>query len=216
MTELKGKALREAERLARGELVTVTTAETIGDLLETVPFAGGGSYNLVFACLKPAYVGWHWVVTVTRLSPKAPVTVTELGLLPGPDALLAPEWVPWSQRLADYRKSQAAAAADEALAAAQAAQELAAEDIEAEDDLLENDFSDFDDEINGVDIDNVDLDTLADVLFANLEPVDQPTPSDTASATETASAEDAPADVAGSADPAALTEPLQTELTEPA
>ncbi|RRD35211.1 DUF3027 domain-containing protein [Leucobacter sp. OH2974_COT-288] len=199
MTELKGKALREAERLARGELVTVTAADTIGDLLEIVQLSDGGSCNLVFDCLKPSYVGWRWVVTVTRLSPKAAVTVTELGLLPGPDALLAPEWVPWSQRLADYRKSQAAAASDEALAAAQAAQELAAEDIDAEDDLLENDFSDFDDEINGVDIDSVDLDTLADVLFANLDPVDQPAPADADITTESASSEGAPADTSNAA-----------------
>ena len=43
--------------------------------------------------------GWRWAVTVTRASRAKLVTVNEVVLLPGPDALLAPEWVPWRDRL---------------------------------------------------------------------------------------------------------------------
>jgi hypothetical protein len=53
-----------------------------------------------FACLDPAYQGWHWAVTVTRVPRGRSVTVCDSVLLPGPDALLAKAWVPWSQRLA--------------------------------------------------------------------------------------------------------------------
>ena len=52
-----------------------------------------------FACLNPAYRGWRWAVTVTRVSRSKTVTVAEAVLLPGSDALLAPAWVPWSKRL---------------------------------------------------------------------------------------------------------------------
>ncbi|WP_352231510.1 DUF3027 domain-containing protein [Actinomadura sp. NBRC 104425] len=52
-----------------------------------------------FACLNPAYRGWHWAVTVTRAARAKVVTVSECALLPGEDALLAPEWVPWLERL---------------------------------------------------------------------------------------------------------------------
>jgi len=52
-----------------------------------------------FACLNPAYRGWRWAVTVTRVSRSKVVTVAEAVLLPGADALLPPDWVPWSQRL---------------------------------------------------------------------------------------------------------------------
>lgn len=52
-----------------------------------------------FACLDAAYVGWHWAVTVARAPRARNVTVDEAVLLPGTDALLAPEWVPWSERL---------------------------------------------------------------------------------------------------------------------
>lgn len=45
------------------------------------------------------YVGWRWAVTVARAGADEPVTVSEVVLLPGPDALTAPDWVPWSHRI---------------------------------------------------------------------------------------------------------------------
>jgi hypothetical protein len=53
----------------------------------------------LFRCTDPGYVGWHWAVTVARASRAKVVTVSESVLLPGPDSLLAPEWVPWSDRV---------------------------------------------------------------------------------------------------------------------
>ena len=53
----------------------------------------------LFACLDPAYTGWRWAVTVARASRAKVVTVDECVLLPGPDSLLAPDWVPWSDRV---------------------------------------------------------------------------------------------------------------------
>ena len=53
-----------------------------------------------FACLDPGYQGWHWAVTVARVPRGRSVTVCDSVLLPGPEALLAKAWVPWSQRLA--------------------------------------------------------------------------------------------------------------------
>ncbi|MEV6742093.1 DUF3027 domain-containing protein [Streptomyces sp. NPDC051104] len=52
-----------------------------------------------FECKELGYRGWRWAVTVARASRAKVVTVDETVLLPGPDALLAPEWVPWSERL---------------------------------------------------------------------------------------------------------------------
>lgn len=53
----------------------------------------------LFECKEPGYRGWRWAVTVARASRAKVVTLDEVVLLPGPDALLAPEWVPWSERL---------------------------------------------------------------------------------------------------------------------
>ena len=53
----------------------------------------------LFECLSPGYAGWRWAVTVSRASRSKVVTVSESVLLPGPDALLAPPWVPWTERI---------------------------------------------------------------------------------------------------------------------
>jgi hypothetical protein len=52
-----------------------------------------------FECKEPGYKGWRWAATVARASRAKVVTLDEAVLLPGTDALLAPEWVPWSERL---------------------------------------------------------------------------------------------------------------------
>lgn len=48
---------------------------------------------------KRGYRGWQWYATLARAPRAKKVTVCELGLLPAEDALLAPEWVPWSDRV---------------------------------------------------------------------------------------------------------------------
>ena len=53
-----------------------------------------------FASADPAYRGWMWAVTVARVPRGRSVTVSEAVLLPGDEALLSQEWVPWSERLA--------------------------------------------------------------------------------------------------------------------
>jgi len=52
-----------------------------------------------FEATVPGYSGWYWAVTVARVSRSKAVTVDEVVLLPGEAALLAPAWVPWSERL---------------------------------------------------------------------------------------------------------------------
>lgn len=52
-----------------------------------------------FACTHAAYQGWRWAVTVVRASRARKVTVNEVVLLPGADALIAPAWIPWNERL---------------------------------------------------------------------------------------------------------------------
>jgi len=52
-----------------------------------------------FACERTGYRGWRWSVTVVRASRQKAVTVDEVVLLPGDDAVTAPEWVPWRERI---------------------------------------------------------------------------------------------------------------------
>lgn len=51
-----------------------------------------------FAVPHRGYRGWFWSVTVARASRAKTVTVNEVVLLPGSDALQAPAWVPWAER----------------------------------------------------------------------------------------------------------------------
>jgi len=53
----------------------------------------------LFDCVHPGYPGWQWSVTVARASRARVVTVSEVTLVPGEGALLAPAWVPWSERI---------------------------------------------------------------------------------------------------------------------
>lgn len=52
-----------------------------------------------FECLSRAYVGWTWTVVVARASRIRKATVNDVILTPGEGAVLAPAWVPWSERL---------------------------------------------------------------------------------------------------------------------
>ncbi|WP_295661439.1 DUF3027 domain-containing protein [uncultured Nocardioides sp.] len=53
----------------------------------------------LFECVRAGYAGWRWAVTVARAPRQKEVTVNEVVLLPGGDAIVAPTWVPYSQRL---------------------------------------------------------------------------------------------------------------------
>jgi hypothetical protein len=52
-----------------------------------------------FAATIPGYHGWVWEVVLSALPDSDRVTVNESALLPGPEALVAPEWLPWDQRV---------------------------------------------------------------------------------------------------------------------
>ena len=53
----------------------------------------------LFECNLAGYRGWRWAVTLTRPPRSRTATICELELLPGEDAVLAPTWIPWAERL---------------------------------------------------------------------------------------------------------------------
>lgn len=134
------------EDVARAALAEISPASAVGDLIERVD-EGDGGWTLRFASTLSGYPGWHWSVSVAELPGEEP-TVMEAELLPGDGALLAPDWVPWAERLEEYRAAQALLAA-----------EAAAEDDDAEDDDAEDDDADADDADD--DFEDIDDDELA-------------------------------------------------------
>jgi Protein of unknown function (DUF3027) len=59
----------------------------------------GGAVTHLFETNYPGYRGWRWAVTVASPGTDGPVTISEVVLLPGPQALVAPDWVPWERRV---------------------------------------------------------------------------------------------------------------------
>ncbi|MFN2518219.1 MAG: DUF3027 domain-containing protein [Jatrophihabitantaceae bacterium] len=71
---------------------------SVGDHLAAV--AGGGRIvTHAFSATLRGYAGWYWAVTLARAPRTKLATVDEVVLLPGAQALLAPAWVPWEERL---------------------------------------------------------------------------------------------------------------------
>ncbi|MFP5335122.1 MAG: DUF3027 domain-containing protein [Actinomycetes bacterium] len=85
--------------LARAAAEEIADPGTVGEHLG-VTADGERLVTHRFASTARGYRGWVWSVSVTRVSRAKVPTVNEAALLPGDDALLAPEWVPWSERLA--------------------------------------------------------------------------------------------------------------------
>ncbi|MEY2815560.1 MAG: hypothetical protein RJA78_136 [Actinomycetota bacterium] len=101
----------------------------LGAFIESVE-GGEGLTSYFWAANQPGYVGWRWAVTVAQLDPTSEPTLCEVALIAGEDALAAPKWVPWSERLADYQALQAELEKQAALDAEEAALKEADEETE--------------------------------------------------------------------------------------
>jgi Protein of unknown function (DUF3027) len=88
----------EAGDAAREALLELVPAEDVGEHLGEVPEADKVVTHL-FDCRRAGYHGWRWSVPVARAPRQKTVTVDEVVLLPGDEAVLAPEWVPWKERI---------------------------------------------------------------------------------------------------------------------
>ena len=88
----------QAVDLARAAVAELAGAGHVGEHVGVDAEADRVVTHL-FDCLDPAYRGWRWAVTLARASRAKTATVSESVLLPGPDRILAPEWVPWRERL---------------------------------------------------------------------------------------------------------------------
>ncbi|HEX3929992.1 MAG TPA: DUF3027 domain-containing protein [Nocardioides sp.] len=83
---------------AREALVAEVDETDVGAHLGAEPEAERVVTHL-FECRKPGYAGWRWSVTVVRASRQKTVTVAEIVLVPGAEAIVAPTWVPYRERI---------------------------------------------------------------------------------------------------------------------
>ena len=90
--------LAQAKDVALAGIEQIAPKNTIG-LLHHLRGEEDRLTTHLFECTLPGYRGWFWFATLARAPRSKVATVCEVGLLPGDDALLAPDWVPWAQRL---------------------------------------------------------------------------------------------------------------------
>ena len=138
--------------VALAGLHEITPSTTVGALISEQTDDAGVS-TVLFASAMPGYPDWRWTVSLATLPDEEP-TVLEAELLPGDGAVLAPDWVPWADRLEDYKAAQAAIAAGE-LAAGDAADDES-DDDDSGDDVADDDSDDADEDSDESDDDGFD------------------------------------------------------------
>lgn len=92
----------------------------------------------LFECTLPGYRGWFWFATLSRAPRSRVATICEVGLLPGDDALIAPDWVPWADRVRPEDLEENAAQESAESAEAAEAEESAESGEPAENKTAEN------------------------------------------------------------------------------
>jgi hypothetical protein len=150
MSSMPEASATEADfALARKALLEITSADSIGAPAGSID-EGDNVTTVYFDTLLAGYPGWRWTVSIAHVDGEAP-TALETELTPGESALLSPAWVPWVDRLADYRAAQDDVEADA---------DDAESDDESDDDEDDDDLGS--DVLHGGDLDGVDIDDDTD------------------------------------------------------
>jgi Protein of unknown function (DUF3027) len=87
-----------AVELARAAIVEFSGENTVGEYLGA-SFEDPTAATHRFLADMPGYRGWQWAVVVAACPGADHATISEVVLVPGPTALLAPKWVPWQERV---------------------------------------------------------------------------------------------------------------------
>ncbi len=154
------EVLLNAVDVAREALYEITPAATVGapagHLVE-----GERVLSLLFENTQPGYPGWYWTVSLSREPDSDAVNVLEAELMPGDDAVLAPDWVPWADRLAEYQaQKKAEREAAEAAGEPGPGDEEDLDDEDLEDEDLDEDGDELDESEDLDDEDELDEDEL--------------------------------------------------------
>lgn len=98
LVEAVERARAAAVEEASFELGAAASADAVGEHLEART-EDDGAVTHFFGARQGGYRGWQWSVTLACADAEAPVTVSEVVLLPGDGALVSPSWVPWEERV---------------------------------------------------------------------------------------------------------------------
>lgn len=90
--------LMDAVDTARTAIIEYSGAGVVGEYLGAgLDDPSAATHR--FLATMPGYQGWQWAVVVAAYPGADHATISEVVLVPGPTALLAPRWVPWEERV---------------------------------------------------------------------------------------------------------------------
>lgn len=182
----------ELQEFARQAAKASAPANTVGLFVDMID-EGDEVYTYLFETKQKGYVGWRWSVTV--FDGLEEPTVSEVLLMPGENSLVAPKWIPWSERLADWKALQAELERQAAEEAALAAEE--GDDEDSADDYSDEDSDEDSDDSDDMDADIEETDDVADEPAAEeaaVNGVDEAGSSEESAVADLEPSEDAEAD----------------------
>ena len=158
--------------------VEAGSRNAVGFFIESIE-EDEGVVTYLFESKLRGYVGWRWSVSIYQGATPEEPTVSEVLLVPGPDSLVAPDWVPWSERLADYKALQAELEAQAALDAEEAEDGEDSDDAEDSEDLEDAGDSKEIEDVDDPDSDDsssieIELEGAEDLAVANVEEAVEP------------------------------------------
>jgi hypothetical protein len=90
----------DATDLVRASLLLeAEKSEHVGDYISVEFDDEDRVATYLFEANLPGYKGWRWCATVAKVDEESEATICDLVVLPGPDALLAPDWIPYIDRI---------------------------------------------------------------------------------------------------------------------
>jgi len=98
MSTTPDTVLSAATDIARAAVTDAAKVGAVGEHLRVVD-DGERLVSHHFACTQPGYRGWYWSVSISRAPESDHVTVNDVVLLPGDDAIVAPGWTPYRERI---------------------------------------------------------------------------------------------------------------------
>ena len=90
----------DAQNIAReAALADAEFASQVGDFVSVEYDDDNRVATYLFSAEIAGYAGWRWCITVAKVDYAASPTVCDVVILPGPDSLLAPDHIPYRDRI---------------------------------------------------------------------------------------------------------------------
>ena len=90
----------DAQQIARdAALADAELASQVGDFVSVEYDDDNRVATYLFKAEVAGYLGWRWCITIAKVDEDATPTICDVVVLPGPDALRAPEWIPYRDRI---------------------------------------------------------------------------------------------------------------------